>query len=176
MSKSRKSKRKAEPPAQTARGRRFPGWAIAALGFAVLAVGGFWWSKGQRAGPSAEMAQAGQTNPANEPAPGSSLGGGFTKLKGRWLRPDGGYVLEVSNVDAAGKMEAGYFNPKPIHVAGAQASQDGPSTKVFVELRDVNYPGSTYNLVYDPASDQLKGIYFQAALQQSFEVLFERLK
>jgi len=33
---------------------------------------------------------------------------------------------------------------------------------VFIELRDVNYPGSTYSLTYEPASDQLKGIYYQA--------------
>ena len=97
-------------------------------------------------------------------------------LKGKWLRPDGGYVVEVRSVDDRGKMEASYSNPRPIHVAKAEASQDGPATKVFIELRDVNYPGSTYNLTYDPQSDQLKGIYYQAALQQQFEVFFVRMK
>jgi hypothetical protein len=48
--------------------------------------------------------------------------------------------------------------------------------KVFVELRDVNYPGSTYTLTYDPASDQLKGIYYQAVEQQRFPVAFFRAK
>ena len=48
--------------------------------------------------------------------------------------------------------------------------------KFFIELRDVNYPGSTYTLTYDLASDQLKGIYFQAAEQQRFEVAFVRVK
>jgi hypothetical protein len=48
--------------------------------------------------------------------------------------------------------------------------------KVFIELRDVNYPGSTYTLAYDPVSDQLKGDYFQAALRQTFDVFFTRVK
>ena len=47
---------------------------------------------------------------------------------------------------------------------------------MFVELRDVNYPGSTYTLVYQPENDQLAGIYYQAALQQQFDVFFERTK
>lgn len=55
-------------------------------------------------------------------------------------------------------MVAGYFNPKSIRVAKAEASRDGGALKVFVELRDVNYPGSTYTLTYDHAGDQLQGI------------------
>ena len=53
--------------------------------------------------------------------------------------------------------------------------QDG-RLQVFVELRDVNYPGSTYTLSYEPATDRLKGIYFQAVQQQQFEVEFVRKK
>ena len=97
-------------------------------------------------------------------------------LKGRWLRPDGDYVLEIQNIKPDGDMEAAYFNPRPIHVAIAKVSQSGSSTKVFVELRDTGYPGSAYNLVYDPGSDQLKGIYSQAALHQDFDVYFVRMK
>ena len=101
---------------------------------------------------------------------------GFQVLKGRWQRPDGGYIIEIKNIDRVGKMEAAYFNPRPIHVAKANAARDGNTTKIFIELRDVNYPGSTYNLTYDPKSDQLKGTYFQAVLKQTFEVVFDRLK
>jgi len=50
------------------------------------------------------------------------------------------------------------------------------SARVIIELRDVNYPGSTYNLTYDPADDRLKGIYFQAAVMQAFDVYFVRLQ
>jgi len=43
-------------------------------------------------------------------------------------------------------------------------------------LRDVNYPGSTYTLDFLPEQDRLIGAYFQAALQQTFEVEFVRQK
>lgn len=102
--------------------------------------------------------------------------GGFDKLSGRWLRPDGGYVLEIRSVDARGKIDATYLNPKPISIARAEATRDGSTLTVFVELRAPNYPGSTYTLTYDPQQDQLRGIYFQALQQQSFDVYFVRMK
>lgn len=102
--------------------------------------------------------------------------GGFDQLNGRWLRPDGGYVLEIRSVDASGKIDAAYFNPRPITIAKAEATRDGSTVKVFVELRAPNYPGSTYTLTYDQERDQLKGIYFQAVQQQSFDVNFVRMR
>ena len=103
-------------------------------------------------------------------------GGDFDKLKGRWRRPDGGYVLDIRAVDASGKIDAVYLNPNPINVAKAEATRDGSALKVFVELRAFNYPGSTYTLTYDQEHDQLRGIYFQAVQQQSFNVYFVRMK
>jgi hypothetical protein len=73
-------------------------------------------------------------------------------------------------------MDVTYFNPRPIKVSKAEATQAGATTKVFLELRDVHYPGSTYTLRYDPARDQLKGVYDQAALQQRFDVVCVRMK
>jgi hypothetical protein len=96
-------------------------------------------------------------------------------LKGRWRRPDGGYIVDIQSVDVSGKMAASYFNPQRINIAKAEASQDGSAIKVFIELRDANYPGSTYTLVYDAQNDQLHGIYYQAARQQRFEVVFMRM-
>ena len=116
------------------------------------------------------------STPDNRTAAASDTQPGFAVLKGRWLRPDGGYVVEVKSVDASGKMDASYANPRRINVSKAEASRDGPAIKVFIELRDANYPGSTYNLTYDPQSDQLQGIYYQAALQQQFEVVFVRME
>jgi hypothetical protein len=117
------------------------------------------------------------------PAPGSSLAAtadstnpGFQALHGRWLRPDGGYILDIRDVKASGKIDAVYLNPRPITVASAEATRDGSTLKVFVELRAPGYPGSTYTLTYDPTRDQLAGIYFQAALQQRFDVVFVRMK
>ncbi|RPJ22027.1 MAG: hypothetical protein EHM26_02365 [Desulfobacteraceae bacterium] len=73
-------------------------------------------------------------------------------------------------------MEAGYFNPRPINVSKAQASKEGGKIKVFVELSDVGYPGSTYTLTHDPKEDVLRGVYFQAAMKQNFDVYFTRMK
>jgi len=42
--------------------------------------------------------------------------------------------------------------------------------KAFVELRDVNYPGSKYNLQYDAGIDRLKGTYFQAVYGETYDV------
>jgi hypothetical protein len=100
----------------------------------------------------------------------------FDHLKGRWLRPDGGYVIEIREIDNCGKMVTAYFNPRPINVSRTEASREEGIIKIFIELRDANYPGATYNLTYDQRSDQLRGVYFQPALQQSFAVFFVRIK
>lgn len=95
-------------------------------------------------------------------------------MAGRWVRPDGGYVLEIRSVGVDGRLEAAYFNPNPINVARARVRTiDGP-IEVFVELRDANYPGATYRLVYEPRDDALFGLYTQPAVNQTFEVTFVR--
>ena len=101
--------------------------------------------------------------------------GGFETLNGRWVRLDGGYVFDIRGVDPSGKIMIDP-NPQPINIAKAEATHDGSKLNVFVELRAPNYPGSTYTLTYDPKQDQLQGTYFQAALQQSFNVSFVRMK
>jgi hypothetical protein len=106
----------------------------------------------------------------------NSAESGFRALSGRWLRPDGGYILDIRDVDARGKIDAVYLNPRPIPVARAEATRDSSTLNVFVELRAPGYPGSTYTLTYDPTRDQLAGIYFQAALQQRFDVVFVRMQ
>jgi hypothetical protein len=174
MSQSRKTKRNATPPASAAAGRRIPGLAAGLLAVAVVAAGGFWWSKGRRADAPPAVAPPAAVNTTNQTASAVAPNLGFEKLKGKWLRPDGGYILEIQSVEPGGKMDAAYFNPQPIHVAKAEAAQEDAVTKVFIELRDVNYPGSTYNLVYEAESDRLAGIYHQAAIQQRFEVVFVR--
>jgi hypothetical protein len=102
--------------------------------------------------------------------------GGFDTLKGRWLRVDGGYVFDIRAVDPSGKIDAVYLNPRPINIAKAEATRDGSTLKVFVELRAPNYPGSTYTLTYYPQQDQLRGNYFQAVERQNFDVNFVRMK
>jgi hypothetical protein len=102
--------------------------------------------------------------------------GDFDALHGRWLRPDGGYILDIRDIDANGKIDAVYLNPRPISVARADATRDGSALRVFVELRAPGYAGSTYTLTYDATRDQLAGIYFQAALRQRFDVVFVKME
>ncbi len=108
----------------------------------------------------------------NTPAPPATSP--YNAVVGKWSRLDGDYLLEFRGVGADGQIDAGYFNPDPIKVSKAVAVKEGSEIKVFVELRDVNYPGCTYSLAYSSSSDQLVGTYFQAAIQQTFDVVFSR--
>ena len=108
---------------------------------------------------------------------GGGEAGSFDAVKGRWIRPDGGYVLEIRGAGADGRLDAAYFNPAPIRVSRAAASRDGETTKVFVELDDPgkpNYRGCTYTLTYDPKHDVLAGVYYQAVMRASYDIYFER--
>ena len=158
MSKhQRRDRTAAKSKGQIARQRMYIRMLVMVVVFAALATGTFFLLHGRTgAGTGTKTA--------------------FDSLKGRWLRPDGGYVIDIRDVDASGKMAAGYFNPRPINVSQAEASREGDTTKVFIELRDVNYPGATYNLTYDPERDQLRGVYYQPAVRQSFDVFFIRMK
>lgn len=97
------------------------------------------------------------------------------RLIGRWVRPDGGYILELKEIGKDGTLKASYLNPRPIHVARAEYSRMDGKLLVLVELRDVNYPGSTYNLRYDPKSDRLIGTYFQAVQRETYHIEFMRV-
>jgi hypothetical protein len=155
------------------RHQRFTVWFIisAVIVLAIVAViaRGLWFKSGNVEAPSSRVT-------GSEIALAIQPKADFQTLLGKWQRPDGGYIIEVRKVESDGKMDASYFNPSPINVSKAEASQDGGTIRVFIELRDVNYPGSTYHLTYDPGNDCLKGNYFQAALKENFDVYFVRLK
>jgi uncharacterized protein (DUF2147 family) len=180
-SRRRKKRKNDEPVVQPARRRKWVPIVATLLGVGLVAAVIFSNLPSRESEDAKSLAQSkpvAATSPAasDKAATTTSSKPNFERLTGRWQRPDGGYVVEVKSVDEHGKMDVSYFNPKRINVAKAEASQDGATTKVFVELRDANYPGSTYNLIYEPESDQLQGIYYQAALQQQFEVVFVRMK
>jgi hypothetical protein len=98
----------------------------------------------------------------------------YQSLTGQWIRPDGGYVLDLSDIKKDGSLKAAYFNPRPINVSRAELRRTKGKMSIFVELRDFNYPGSRYNLQYDPVSDRLTGTYFQAVEKLTYDVEFER--
>ncbi len=100
----------------------------------------------------------------------------YERLEGKWLRPDGGYILELKEVGKDGSLKAAYFNPRPINVAKAEWRRMGDRLQVFVELRDANYPGSTYTLIYSPENDRFEGYYYQAVQGQTYNMEFMRTK
>jgi hypothetical protein len=95
-------------------------------------------------------------------------------LVGRWVRTDAYYVIEVRPLEKGGPLAVGYFNPKPINVGRAELTDTIAGPVLTVELRDVNYPGSTYILTYDRTRDVLIGTYFQAVQRTTFDVAFIR--
>lgn len=99
-------------------------------------------------------------------------------LIGRWIRTDsdGAYVIEIESVGNDGKLEASYFNPNPIKVGRAEWQTKNGKLIVVVELRDVNYPGSTYTLDFLSAENRLAGNYYQAVEGTNFDVEFIRRK
>jgi len=98
-------------------------------------------------------------------------------LVGRWARTDsnGGYTLEIRGASDNGKLDASYFNPNPINVGSAAWHNSEGSLSIVVELRDVNYPGSTYTLSFSKTNDQLVGTYYQAVESVNYDVTFARL-
>jgi hypothetical protein len=116
--------------------------------------------------PSAMTAAA--TQSSAEPA--------FDRLIGRWVRLQGGYVITIRAVDADGKLDASYANPKPLPFHVAVASRHGNALKLLFELRAGGYNGSTYTLNYDAANDRLDGVFDQVVAKQKFDVVFARDK
>ena len=114
--------------------------------------------------------------PVQPPASAAASVSGFGVLQGRWVRPDGGYVITIRNIDADGKLDAGYANPNPLPFSRAESVRSGGVLRVFLELRAGGYNGSTYTLEYEPASDTLRGVYFQAVAKQKFDVVFARAR
>ena len=100
----------------------------------------------------------------------------FKVIIGEWVRPDGGYIVRVRDVNPDGSVDAGYFNPGKINIAEANASLWKGLMKLFIKLQDKGYPGSTYTLYYYPEKDALAGFYYQAAIGQTYEVVFFRKK
>ena len=124
--------------------------------------------KKEEPAPPPPVAESASTN---SPAP---IKPEFAKLPGKWQRADGDYLVEIKGVEPSGRLSAAYFNPNPIKVSRAAAFQKEGATQVFIELRDQNYPGCTYTLTNDPKTDQLYGQYYQAAVNQTFDVTFAR--
>jgi len=97
-------------------------------------------------------------------------------LIGDWVRTDAQYLIRITKLNDDSKMTAQYFNPNPINVGSANWEESYGNLKAIIELRDVNYPGSTYTLNYLPDRDMLAGEYYQAVEGLTFYVEFMRKK
>ncbi len=172
---TRKKKRRhvSRKPAPTSSKRRFPViWlALGSVGLAI-AAGIFLYYLQYADSRQATATTAGESS--SEKAMPTLKDDQFRNLIGRWRRVDGGYIIHIRRINAYGQMDAAYYNPKSIHVSRAETSLKKGEQYIFVELQDVGYPGSTYTLVYRPQQDILSGFYFQAAVKQTFEVVFAR--
>ncbi|MHC5018478.1 MAG: hypothetical protein ACYTFP_07970 [Planctomycetota bacterium] len=98
--------------------------------------------------------------------PGIQESRGFSaaqKLEGRWVRQAGGYVLVLQDIRPDGSLKAYYLNPRNINVHIASWKFEDERLFLYVEMRDVNYPGSNYT-----------GSYYQAVQKQTMDVSFVR--
>ena len=98
------------------------------------------------------------------------------KLTGHWLRSDGDYIIQIVKLSGNGKASIGYFNPGPVNVEKGEWLLENGRFYIHVVLRDVNYPGSTYTLGYNPGDDTFTGNYFQAVEGIYYDVIFSREK
>jgi hypothetical protein len=98
----------------------------------------------------------------------------FKIIVGEWVRTDGDYIIRVRDIKPDGSVDAGYFNPGEINVEEANVSEWKGLGKLYIKLQDKGYPGSTYTLYYYPEKKALAGFYYQAVMDQTFEVVFLR--
>ncbi len=98
----------------------------------------------------------------------------YGPLIGQWVRPDGGYILDIKSINPDGKIEMAYLNPRPINVSKAQANTKAGKIKLFIELLDKGYPGSYYTLTFDSEKDLLVGVYHHLGLNRNFDIYFVR--
>lgn len=159
-------KTKATPVAQ----KKSPLWIVIVV-IAVASIGGILWRIYDTDKSTTNSTST--SSPVNPPAKADQ-----DLLVGRWTRTDsdGAYVIEIKSASADGTLEASYFNPGPIKVGHAEWQKKNNGLMIIVELRDVNYPGSTYTLNFIPSENRMTGNYFQAVEGTNFEVEFVRAR
>ena len=161
----KKSKRRIKKPEPSSKRRQFRVWWIAS-GLVVIAAVILLFAK----------VNVFRTVSGDLASTSSAAKPDFQSLVGDWVRSDGGYVIKIRHVDKSGRVDAGYFNPRPITVSKAFASVETGRLNLSIKLQGKGYPGSTYTLIYDEENETLVGIYYQAALRQYFDVAFVRKK
>src|SRR4029453_3923695 len=111
MSKQHKNTRSGNTTTPPVGIRRALVTAIVLLAVAIGVPLGFGWWRAEDADTRPLASSTPPTAPP-PPAPRAAAAPGVQKLKGQWLRPDGGYVVEVRSVEDGGTMDVAYFNPR----------------------------------------------------------------
>ena len=156
------------------KGRKFLAILIPIICVCVVAIGSLLLFKIYTGNGDQKKSVSSETFPeASPPTKASTVD--LQRLMGRWLRPDGGCVIDIRQVGSDGKMQAAYYNPRPINISRAQAKGQGADIHLFIELRDEGYPGATYDLTYNRQQDTLVGSYYQPTAGQRFDVVFLRM-
>src|SRR5262249_10275610 len=62
-------------------------------------------------------------------------------LVGRWARTEGPYIISINAV-VNGKLDASYFNPRPLPFQTAEVTRDGNTLNLFFKLTAGGYGGS----------------------------------
>jgi hypothetical protein len=135
-SRKQKRSRQAQKPTR----RKFFSVLVIFICAAIVGLGGwlFYHESGKRNDPEPKASKA---QGASREAAQTFSADNFQNLVGRWVRPDGGYIIEIRNVDSSGLLQAAYFNPRPINVSQARLTFENKEPQVFIELRDVDTRG-----------------------------------
>lgn len=94
-------------------------------------------------------------------------------IQGAWVRVDAPYILEFGYGED-GLLQSVYFNRRFINVARTETAVVDSLFYVQVELKDRDYDGSTYTLVYERNEDALYGTYLHGGTGNLYEVQFIR--
>lgn len=141
-------------------------WSILAVVIIGATIGVIYWKINQTTSNKSTSTPPTQVQPKTDQ----------NQLVGQWVRTDseGNYIIEIKSAAVDGKLDAAYFNPNPIKIGRAEWQQKNSSLMIVVELRDVNYPGSTYTLNLLSGGERLAGNYYQAVEGTNFDVEFVR--
>jgi hypothetical protein len=103
--------------------------AIAVIVISAVSVG-LWQYRDEQAGRVPQVTEA--IVAGCQPTAQSAAKPDFNRLKGTWLRPDGGYILEIKQVADDGKIDVEYLNPRKINISKALASLNAGTINLFV--------------------------------------------
>jgi hypothetical protein len=97
-------------------------------------------------------------------------------LKGVWGRTDATGVVNISEVLDNGLLKTTFYSPKMINIEKAVWTNSSDVLRIYILLREDNYPGSSFSLNYMAEKDLLLGVYFDALTNESLTISFERIK